>query len=575
MWVIILSIILFLIIIYLIFNRTVYKPVWTIETKIDVPSDSETLLYYEVLLPIKEIPNENVLLTPLEIKNRFLDCDYIEVINLLGQYGNIIWESPSGTMVLIETTPSKIPTKLYLINDDVGTLNNRWTLKYQNKEIIFNKINFEIENGIETLDSLKWSEKYNIIKQPLGNPQGKLYTIDVIGEKIQQSLNITGGSIGLLEIENVYPNITGLQTLATTMGFPQDKFVNQIIQTTQHPSPSGYIILENQFNDYGLSEIDYDLQAVFSLNPDITCVIFFIPNSILVLLPLWISASNPTFPNIWSSSLTYDNKSNINDKYRLHQEYKLLSLAGITTFQSSGDQGNYSSQMSNLRQTGDISKIDVVEGFFDSPYTIKVGGFNYCNYPDNFGFTDKTSFTQIFILSNETDTSNPYDIFLNASGGGFDRGMYSDPSWKLKITNNYRNTIASSVKIKQLPNGKIVPFEELSFDKLGNSTPDIIGIATTYVYDETSNSNIKSIYGTSISAPFNACIFASIEHAIGKPLMNVCKVLYENRYLMSRPLQGRNNFFNTYGYPTAQVWDPVQGLGIPDPAKLLEFFKNY
>lgn len=560
--------VLILIIIIIIWiNKPIYKPVWTIGTK--APVDLDTEVYYEVLLPIKKIPNGDKLLTPQEIKSTFLDYNYSKVIDLLNRHGDIIWESPSGTMMVIKTTPRKIPVKLYTFDQDQfpATLNNRWTLISENKEIIFRKINLELEDGIKTLNSKQWSEKYNLMKQPLGSPPGNFYDIDSTSSQDREILP-RGGFIGLMENPFTYPNINGLQNLAIKMGFPSDKFVNQIIQAQASPNTQGYVILDNQFSNDNLSEVDVDLQSIFSVNPDITCMIFF--HSYFILSPLWISASNPLFPNIWSSSLFFSQKSNIQDRLRLHQEYKLLSLAGITTFQSSGDQGNYASQMTNNNFNGDISKIDIQEAIFDSPFTITVGGFNYSKDTDNYGFTQKTPMSGIYNISEQDSTSRPYDTYLYASGGGFDRGVYSDPYWKLRITNKYRNTNAHLVKIKQLPNGLIVPFEELSFDSRGNSSPDLIGIGSGFFY----NQDKESAWGTSISAPYIACIFASIEKSIDRPIINLCQTLYNNRNLMSRPLEGRNNFFNVYGYPTGQDWDPVQGLGIPDAKKWLEFFKN-
>lgn len=556
------------------FTNKEYYPSWRSSFEPE-PTNMEQDLYFQVLLPIRNINEES--LTPETIKESLLDCDYNGVLSYLNTLGQVTWESPSGTMVILKIKAGNIPAKLENYGGSIFTLNNPFYFYYQDKKLILVGLNRSIDENINLQTPFEWSRQFNLINQPFGTNPAKTPDILTQASIITNVIKNEGGSIGIYWNGNL-PSLVLLENLAIRMGYPSDKFVNQLTQIQSNPF-SGYVILENQFSEENLNdEINLDLQAVFSVSPDINCIIYQRLNSNnLNLSILWESTRENSFPSIWSSSNSISEKFTPQDTIRIHQEYKLLALCGINTFQASGDNGNYSSMITPdvlENATADIMKPDVAQGQFDSPYTIKVGAYSQTiSDDDDSPYNKRISMVLPYNISNQDIIPNPYIITLMASGGGFSRGQRDDPLWKNINTHRYRK-LYGDISIQTLSN----TIEKINVDIKGNACPDIIGPGNASIPNPTEGqTSLFGWVGTSYASPYMASVFASLAYRRNSRFIMLCKELHQNPDLMDRVIEGRNSIYNVNGYLSTSFdletkWDPVQGLGIPNASKLLAHF---
>ncbi len=560
LFIIILIVIIVLFSIYFLTKE--YYPAWTSYSEIQ-NVNVEQDLYYQVLLPIKSVGEDS--LTPEFIKQNLLDCDYNSLVAHLNTLGQVTWESPSGSMVIWKIKAGNIPTQLYSYGSNVITVNNPFYFNYQNKKLILVGLNTTLDKNLTPRTPIEWTNEFGLINQPIGVSPIKIENTISQGTRITDVMGSGGGSIGILWSGNL-PSLNMLQKLATDMGYPSNKFSNQLIQMESDPV-LGYVILEKEFLEINLNDkVNLDLQAVFSVSPDINCILYKETNN-LTLSILWESLKEESLPHIWSSSFSFSEKFTPFDTIRIHQEYKLLALCGINTFQSSGDGGNYSSMISfsdidNTRV--DITKPDTIQGRFDSPFTIKVGAYSN-TYPEDSGYppyNDKISMTL------PSDNENTFSNTFYASGGGFSRGQRDDPLWKNKNTDPYRK-LYSNITIKQTTNGIISNTDIMDLDVRGNASPDIIGPGNSLTENPISGETDLIFNGTSYAVSYIASMFASLEYSKRDKFIMLCRELHQNPNLMKKTIRGRNNVYNVYGYSTSDSpWDPVQGLGIPDISKL-------
>lgn len=521
-----------------------YLPAWE-PTNIS-NLDPETNLYLEVLTPLVGFIPEQIT-TPEYIKNNYLDVNYEDYLAFLKTKGEITFISESGTYHIIKTKAGNLPVKNY--GGEIGTLNQPYYWLYHGKRIYIYHFNFAAQPDYKPQVPEVWSK--DMIKQPLGKPQ-ILYQ-DVTSLKDPLKISNIRSYLGIYQKTGSLISIPIMQDLAEQLGFNSSKFLDQIISYAPTDQIPGYTLIDNQTSeDYVYDELNYDLCMSFLANPE--SVIFLFPCGDVVILPMWVSASNGDLPNMWSSSISFSGGVQPEDFKRINEEFRLLWLCGINMFQAAGDQGAWSSQINNSTQKIglDIRYPDTSKGILLSSYTITVGGYSVnAEYPQN-------NWQNIAIPMVLPDNS------FFGTAGGFSRGYHTDPGWKYQVTRkyiNYTKSITYSVK----PDGYLAA-RDVNLDTQGLAVPVLIGPGG-FIF------NNMVIAGSSLAAPYYASSFALLQAKVGKIIL-LTKYLYENPELTSKFVYGTTSIFNLPGYVATQDtrWDPVQGLGIPDFDKIGEYY---
>lgn len=575
-----------------------YKPVWTATISSIPENNLDDTLYYPIYFQLQnlnqlknieaDVYNSGEVMSPLQIKQLFA-TDITNAISYLETFGTVVWVSESNTYGIFQTTPRQllsIVPQLKVItasNSYIGTYNNPYKFKYG---IVLDYFNFSGEENLTNYTPEEWTQNYGILNQPIGNPQGMYFGIQQEGAFIQNQIGTPSPdrAVGIMTSE--LPSKTALETLAVQMGYNQDKFTSNwalvYMDPTQDPPLQESVPLYDA--DDEVNEITLDMCSCFSVRPDSPVVVYFM-NAASVnafsLLPLWSSLELTQYdmPNIWTSSFGLSSEIDSYDYERVSNEYLLVGLGGINTFQASGDQGIYSQLYNSgdvFSEKADITKPDTIKGIFNSPYTVTVGGFTRTQDPEYANsFTENISLTIPQVESEPTtDPGGYYSNFFFASGGGFARGIYNDPQWKKNNSQEYiNNNSYTSVNQKITPTGEFSNFS-VEIDKQGAIKPDIIYIGNVTIPYQ---NNYVFLSGTSVSAPFTASIFALLNDLRAENnkqnLPLIIRHLHENPQFFQRVLQGKNNMYNLIGYSVNQncKWDPVQGLGIPD----LEQWRQY
>lgn len=243
-------------------------------------------------------------------------------------------------------------------------------------------------------------------------------------------------------------------------------------------------------------------------------------------------------------------------------EIMKLGLQGVTVVISSGDYGVAS-------YAGDINTVDGCLGT-DSragtvfnpasqatcPYVLAVGATSLNEPSDNTSTTYVEHAAQRF-----------------ASGGGFsnyfDRPSYQDDAVETYFSNvdlnftGYYDTPENMTELESITSGV--------FRITGRGYPDVSAVGERFM--TRMNTMWNSIGGTSLSAPIWASMLTLINEerlALGKnPIGFVNQIFYEHPEVFNDITEGDNPGCNSDGFPAAEGWDPVTGLGSPNYPKLL------
>ncbi|EIW61085.1 subtilisin-like protein [Trametes versicolor FP-101664 SS1] len=177
-------------------------------------------------------------------------------------------------------------------------------------------------------------------------------------------------------------------------------------------------------------------------------------------------------------------------------------------------------------------------------------------FPSGCPFLTSVGATQLTTTSGLT-----IETAAEFSSGGFSN-FFPTPAYQQAVVDTYIN--------KTLANGTV---NEGLFNASGRAFPDVSAAGVDYLIVVSGDTDIVS--GTSASSPLFASVIALINDRLaskGKPPLG-----FLNPFLYSEAgasalndvTEGSNPGCGSQGFPAAQGWDPVTGLGTPNFAKLL------
>ncbi|KAI0854023.1 protease S8 tripeptidyl peptidase I [Daldinia vernicosa] len=239
-------------------------------------------------------------------------------------------------------------------------------------------------------------------------------------------------------------------------------------------------------------------------------------------------------------------------------EIMKLGLQGSTIIISSGDDGvgGFTSPAAPTGCLGPARDVFNPQFLATCPYILTVGS--------------------TVLQSNGTpgvDSEEATDRFR--SGGGFSN-IYDAPDWQKDIVNKYLEETKLPFEGYEGGGGNYSNVDAGigHFNKLGRAYPDVSANGDHFVIS--SGGELLSIGGTSASAPLWGSVITLINEerlAAGKsPVGFVHQVLYSHPEVFKDITKGDNRACKTTGFPAAEGWDPVSGMGTPDYPKLLELF---
>ncbi|KAI0356264.1 family S53 protease-like protein [Trametes cingulata] len=153
------------------------------------------------------------------------------------------------------------------------------------------------------------------------------------------------------------------------------------------------------------------------------------------------------------------------------------------------------------------------------------------------------------------------EIAAPISSGGFSN-FFPAPKYQSDAVSSYLSALGST-------NAGL-------FNTTGRAYPDVSAAGT--LYQVIINGTVTSVSGTSASTPLFASVVALLNDrliAAGQPTMGFLNpFLYsQGKSALNDITEGSNPGCNTNGFPAANGWDPVTGLGTPDFNKLLGLLK--
>ncbi|RYP68682.1 hypothetical protein DL770_008406 [Monosporascus sp. CRB-9-2] len=235
-------------------------------------------------------------------------------------------------------------------------------------------------------------------------------------------------------------------------------------------------------------------------------------------------------------------------------EFLKLGLMGTTVIVASGDCGPSGQGCECVDPVTGQLKEETDSGAFgltspaSCPYVTAVGG---TQLPPNGSVADRE------VAFRYARTSG-----LSSSGGGFSR-LFPVPTYQVNATARYLASEDAHLRT-------ISSF----FNPEGRGAPDVAAHAANYV--TVVNGKLRTVFGTSASAPVFASIIAMVNNArlrAGKTTVGfVNPVLYLNQGVMSDVVQGGNHGCGKEAFRAREGWDPVTGLGTPDFRKLVDLY---
>ncbi|KAJ6592444.1 subtilisin-like protein [Mycena capillaripes] len=256
-------------------------------------------------------------------------------------------------------------------------------------------------------------------------------------------------------------------------------------------------------------------------------------------------------------SISYHLDPDVNDPsispvvQRQCTEIGKLTLMGVTIIVSSGDAGvSFSQDQECLLPDGSLEPGNPAGSFVGQlpascPFVTAVGSTSVAPGAS----TDQTE---------ESTTEFP-------SGGGFSNN-FPRPAWQNHAVQNYLDNFAPNYSPSVFNrSGRAYP------DVAANGWPLVIALDGEFVHTG----------GTSASAPIFASIIAAVNDArlaAGKsPVGFINPALYSPALVgaFNDVTVGSNPGCQTEGFPAAQGWDPVSGLGTPNFEKLKAAFLEF
>ncbi|RYP03338.1 hypothetical protein DL764_005211 [Monosporascus ibericus] len=256
-------------------------------------------------------------------------------------------------------------------------------------------------------------------------------------------------------------------------------------------------------------------------------------------------------------SVSYaDNEAAFPSAYLHRQciEFLKLGLMGTTVIVASGDCGPSGQACECVDPVTGWLKEETDSGAFgltspaSCPYVTAVGG---TQLPPNGSVSDRE------VAFRYARTSG-----VSSSGGGFSR-VFPVPAYQVNATAKYLASEAAHLR----------PISSF-FNPEGRGVPDVSAHAANYA--TAVNGKLRTVFGTSASAPVFASIIAMMNNArlrAGKTTVGFLNpVLYSNQVVMSDVVQGGNHGCGKEAFRAREGWDPVTGLGTPDFRKLVDLY---
>lgn len=259
-----------------------------------------------------------------------------------------------------------------------------------------------------------------------------------------------------------------------------------------------------------------------------------------------------------------------------------LGLQGVTVVISSGDDGVASGAYDggNYDGCGGEGQIFYPSSEATCPYVLAVGGTEFdlaepltpppgSNSTGNYTSPTGTSSSHVPKLT-ERATSR------FGSGGGFSN-YFPQPSYQAFAVAEYFSQVQLDFTgYYDMGNASFSGAGDGVYHIGGRGFPDVSAIGDHYV--TVLNGAWATIGGTSLAAPVWASVLTLLNEerlAQGKSTVGfVNPVLYQHPEVFNDITSGSNPGCGTEGFPAAEGWDPVTGLGSPNYPKLLALFKT-
>ncbi|KAH7627767.1 peptidase S8/S53 domain-containing protein [Sordaria sp. MPI-SDFR-AT-0083] len=272
-------------------------------------------------------------------------------------------------------------------------------------------------------------------------------------------------------------------------------------------------------------------------------------------------------------------------------EIMKLGLQGVTVVVASGDYGvasypgDYGHENGCAGSGERKGKVFYPDSDATCPYMLAVGA---------------TEWMQPLPASNVTNSTNagPFPLTERAtsefaSGGGFSN-IFSAPSYQISVVESYFAKVDSQLNFTgydiSQPVANYFTIDNDSqfgpggvgvFNRAGRGYPDVSAIGDGYIYRFAGRWDTAR--GTSLAAPvWGAVLTLLIEERIkagrGKNgngrLGFVNPVFYAHPEVFNDVTIGSNPACSSSGFPAAEGWDPVTGLGTPNFPKLLDLLMS-
>ncbi|KAJ5223919.1 hypothetical protein N7468_008461 [Penicillium chermesinum] len=274
----------------------------------------------------------------------------------------------------------------------------------------------------------------------------------------------------------------------------------------------------------------------------------------------YISPLDPSYPDLpmGATRASCSAASTTHPIYQRRQcnEFMKLGLQGVSTIVASGDSGvaGRGGDPTPSNCLGDQGQIFAPDFPASCPYLTAVGA------------THLPAGAQAGAHQEQAVTSFP-------SGGGFSN-IYAQPDYQTKAIKEYFSTANVSYPYYETVDNKTIGANGGIYNRAGRGYPDVSAIGDNVVIF---NKGLPvTIGGTSASAPVFAAILTRINEerlAAGKSTVGfVNPTLYANPGAFFDVTQGSNPGCKTDGFPAAEGWDPVTGLGTPNFPELLKVF---
>lgn len=530
---------------------------------------------------------------------------YEKCISFLNAHGTVMWVSSTKTCLIYQPSTSFYTTlcngvwsltdqEQYYVNSGgesifytlpLFNVNNDVSLPYGMTSMPFNCVG---DTSARYLKSAQWSDTLEIANNGIITP----IQTNVNMQKVDEN---PVGSIILYESEQILTIQTLIyfaQYYNTKYGtsYSDTYFADKVILTYLDENLTNHLLslppsalppaeaFDYDRNNNG--EMLLDVLACFETNPNINIYIFYgmiysgVSDDAFVLNPINQNSMVYDFNVMYQYLVERDGincvsnsyalnflKVSPNDYQRLSLSSRLLGAQGLSIFNSSGDTGPWSiTNNSNLTDSDlyDLTKPDLSYPIVNGNGVITVGGYN-----PNQNFAGYNPYATMAFPGNPNFSS----------AGGFQRG-YSLPLWKKVASNSYK--LKKSISNQITKNSFNFKSVDIEVEENGNITPDLVFNGVTNLLDNPT----YGVYGTSLASPYLAARVATINSLRSAPLVSLYKIIYSPQFreCLIRKITQPNfyAFFNGYSPDVSDgvLWDPVNGLGIPDYEKMKDVLLN-